>query len=290
MKINEWETIDDYILHLAECWKSHARDNSIYISMEERLKTIMASSSLVDGKSGRITMGNFGEIALPFFSMGNINSTHLFGLDELILFALYRSKKDSYKNVADVGANIGLHSIVMSKNGWQVDAYEPDKEHLKRLRENLVMNEVENVSVISKAVSNFNGEKEFIRILGNTTGSHLVGAKDAPYGKLEKYEVAVIDFMEIMNNYDLVKFDVEGEEANFFCSTSNQNWSTTDAVAEVGSALNAKRIFQHAKTENIRIFSQKINWGLVQSLEDMPFSHREGSIFITVNKAQVFDQ
>ena len=55
-----------------------------------------------------------GEINLPYFSMGAINSTHLFGLDELILFSFYNNTKKIYKKVADLGANIGLHSIVLS--------------------------------------------------------------------------------------------------------------------------------------------------------------------------------
>ena len=116
----------------------------------------------------------------------------------------------------------------------------------------------------------------------------MAGAKESPYGELKKYDVSVVNFVERMSEYDFCKLDVEGEEANIFCSTVNENWQNTDAVAEVGSELNAQRIFQHAKTQNIKIFSQKSNWGPVEALEDMPTSHREGSIFITVNKSQVF--
>ena len=36
---------------------------------------------------------HIGKIELPFFSMGNINSSHLFGLDEMIIFAFYVHNK-----------------------------------------------------------------------------------------------------------------------------------------------------------------------------------------------------
>ena len=61
-----------------------------------------------------INFGKFGSLNFPYFEMGAINSTHLFGFDELILFSFYHQNRNNYKKVADLGANIGLHSIIMS--------------------------------------------------------------------------------------------------------------------------------------------------------------------------------
>ena len=66
--------------------------------------------------------------------MGNIDTTHLFGIDEIIIFSFYYLlKKKKFKSAADLGANIGLHSIVLSKLGYNVKSYEPDTQHYKKM-------------------------------------------------------------------------------------------------------------------------------------------------------------
>ena len=113
--------------------------------------------------------------------MGNINSSHLFGLDEMIIFAFYVRNKNRYRRAADIGANIGLHSIVMAKLGLEVDAYEPDPVTYSQLVKNLLLNSVsEKVLTTQKAVSISRGKVNFTRAIGNTTGSHISGAKDDP--------------------------------------------------------------------------------------------------------------
>ena len=127
-----------------------------------------------------------GTIQIDYYEMGKINSTHLFGLDEMIIFSYYMANRDRYEKVADLGANIGLHSIVLSKLGFKVSAYEPDNDHLNRLSNNVKINGVEKqICIYPVAVSTANGECEFIRVIGNTTSSHLKGAKENAYGELE---------------------------------------------------------------------------------------------------------
>ena len=40
-------------------------------------------------------------------------------------------------NVIDIGANIGLHTIVMAKCGFTVHSFEPDPIHFNELKKNL---------------------------------------------------------------------------------------------------------------------------------------------------------
>src|SRR5258708_2926961 len=70
--------------------------------------------------------GSFGALSLPYTKMGAIDSVDLFGLDELIIFSFYRANRARYRRVLDIGANLGLHSIVMARCGFQVKAFEPD--------------------------------------------------------------------------------------------------------------------------------------------------------------------
>ena len=227
-----------------------------------------------------------GEINLPYFSMGAINSTHLFGLDELILFSFYHNSRNLYKKVSDLGANIGLHSIVLSKLGFKVTSYEPDPIHIRRIEYNIKQNSLINKPVlINKAVSTSNGSVDFIRVVGNTTGSHISGAKDNPYGELDEISVQTESFTNIMKDSDLIKIDVEGHEAEIIASTKHKNWDKVDALAEVGTKKNAEIIFKHLLEIKVKMFSQKIGWKEVKSLKDMPNSYKDGSLFITTKES-----
>ena len=176
----------------------HHRHGLTYQMLDE---IALDAAESIFGESGpqEVVLGDLGSLKLPFLSMGEIKSTHLFGLDELIIFSFYLKNKNRYKKVFDVGANIGLHSILLAKTGFDVVSYEPDPWHFKMLQNNLELNSVSSkVSPRNKAVSTTVGELEFIRVLGNTTGSHLAGAKKEPYGELEKFKVSVDAFKNIM--------------------------------------------------------------------------------------------
>ena len=80
-------------------------------------------------KENTFLFDEFGKIFFPFINMGRIKSTDLFSANEFIIFFLYFCYKKYYSKkikVADIGANIGLHSIIMEKIGFHVSSYEPD--------------------------------------------------------------------------------------------------------------------------------------------------------------------
>jgi len=236
---------------------------------------------------GSANLGSLGQINLPFYSMGSINSTHLFGLDELILFSFYNRNRNTYSKVADLGANIGLHSIILSNLGFDVTSYEPDKTHLKKFRDHIELNCADKSPfIINKAISTEKGNVEFIRVKGNTTSSHIKGSKNFPYGELETYKVETDSFTDLICNYDFLKIDIEGYEAKVICNTSKKDWINTDAMVEVGSDKNAEIIYNFLKSIEVNMFSQKIGWDKVDSLKNMPFSYKDGSLFIT-NKTSV---
>jgi len=244
------------------------------------------------GSRALVNLGKIGEIKFPFFSMGNVNSSNLFGLDELILFSFYFANRNIYRRVLDLGANIGLHSLVLIKLGFEVTSYEPDPIHIERILQNLRENKFSSGGVIEAAVSTANEKKDFVRILGNTTGSHLAGAKSQkPYGGHETFPVTVRDFNEIMiAGFDLIKMDVEGHEAALISHLNSEYFQTTDIMLEVGNRENAEVIYKRTMGLGLNLFSQKINWELVKDLADVPFSYKEGSLFITSKKEMNWSQ
>ena len=267
----------------------HNRNSDIYQILEIYTKNIVNTSNLKDELNGEIEFGPFGKLFFPYYKMGAIDTLDLFGLDELIIFSFYYNNKSKYKKVADIGANLGLHSILMSKCGWDVTSYEPDPIHAKLLLKNSKLNDVSNsINLNQMAVSDEIGELEFIRVVGNTTGSHLAGAKENPYGELEKFNVKVESILNIMNKVDFIKMDVEGQEKKILCATTKDSWANVEMIVEIGTEENAKEIYSHLKGININIFSQKLGWKKAEKLSDLPTSHREGSVFISKNNVMTW--
>jgi FkbM family methyltransferase len=228
-----------------------------------------------------VDFGPFGKISFPYQQMGTVSSVNLFDLDELIIFSFYWENRKRYKNVADIGANIGLHSVLLSRCGFKVRSYEPDPAHYKILKKNLAANKCAHVTAYNMAVSNVSEAKEFIKVLGNTTGSHIAGSKSNPYGKLERFPVKTQAIQEIMRWANLLKIDAEGHEKDILLATKRADWAGTDAMVEVQSQENARAIFKHFKKMKVNLFSQKTNWQKVASPDAMPHSYKDGSLFIT---------
>ncbi|MEZ7195961.1 FkbM family methyltransferase [Pseudodesulfovibrio karagichevae] len=232
-----------------------------------------------------VQFGDIGELDFPFFSMGSIDSRNLFDLDELIIFSFYRKNRGRYKNVLDVGANIGLHSTLLSLMGYTVRCFEPDPVHFELLQRNLKANGCSNVEPHAAAMSDSDGETEFCRVKGNTTGSHIKGAKANPYGELDYFPVKIEAANPHLKWADLVKMDVEGHEPTILTATDRDIWEGTDAFVEIENAENGAIVFEHMSKLGVNLFAEKLNWQRVRSAEDMPAGYKEGSLFVSVKDA-----
>ena len=267
--------------HLGSHWREHARSTDFYRFHDSVMKHAIEESKPTFEQEQGVLFGELGRIVLPYQKMGAIDSLDLFGLDELIVFAFYHRARGTYHRAADIGANLGLHSIVMAKCGFAVDAFEPDPIHFGLLKRNLSLNGVNDCSPSEAAVSDHSGQMEFVRVLGNTTGSHLAGAKQNPYGDLEHFNVKVEDIKDIAARSDFLKVDAEGHEDVILIAIPEERWAHLDAIVEVGSERNARILFPHFQAIGVNIFAQKLGWQRVSSLEDMPTSYKEGGIFIS---------
>jgi FkbM family methyltransferase len=234
-------------------------------------------------EAGRpVPLGELGPIVFPYERRGAIDTIDEFGLDELLIFAFYWRNRGTYRAAVDIGANLGLHSIVLGKCGFKsIRAFEPDPKHLAKLRRNLALNRIDGCEVREAAVSDKDGRMEFVRVLGNTTGSHLAGAKSAPYGELERFEVPVVDCRKAVADVDLAKIDAEGHEAVLLKCLPDERWRSLDAIVEIGTEANARLVHERFATSGINLFSQKSGWERVTRLAQMPASYKEGSLFIS---------
>lgn len=279
-------TLTDIVEALPDLAAHHARTSRVYALLEKAAAQAVRVSRFTQTNDARERIGGFGEIELPYYRMGAVDSLDLFGLDELIIFAFYWANRGRYRRAADIGANLGLHSLMMGRCGWSVKAYEPDPTHAGLLERNLRLNQAGTVELVRAAVSDRAGQMEFIRVLGNTTSSHLAGAKEKPYGELERFPVEVVAIDRIMGDADFIKMDAEGQEKIIILGTRAEQWARTDMMVEVGSEENARAIHAHLAKLGVNAFAQKLGWARVGSLADMPTSYKQGSLFVSA-KAQM---
>lgn len=267
--------------NLASNHSHHAHSDRWWMNLDSSLNREREALHK-DLSAGRVELGPLRDVRFTFFDMGAISSVDLFGLDELIIFAFYWVNRNRYRFIVDMGANIGLHSVVLGLMGYEVRAYEPDPRHVEILQGHLEVAGVSKlVRVHEAAIAPEEGALEFIRVLGNTTGSHVLGAKDSPYGDLETFEVAAVAVQNVIVNADLVKMDVEGLESDLLESLTASDLANTDLLCEVGTKSNAQRIWHHFKDTEVNLFSQKTGWQKSRSASDVPTSYREGTLFVS---------
>jgi len=273
----------NFFLDLASNFRTHGRGERYFNSLESNLlETINKVHNAMSGEE--LFFAEFGSIKFPFFKMGKIDSAKLFGLDELILFSFYYTNRNRYKKILDLGANIGLHTLIMKKLGFQVISYEPDSVHLVQIEKVMNLNNLNTEGLTPRAISDKRGTMDYIRILGNTTGSHLLGSKEEVYGPTELVSVEVDDILEVLSEggFDFVKMDVEGHEVVLLNRITTQSITYTDIMLEIGSGKNASAIFSILSDKKIPAYAQKINWARVEKLQDLPSHHTHGSLFLSM--------
>jgi FkbM family methyltransferase len=271
------------------------RDSVIQESVANLLDDlVLTASKSVYGPRGLGTckIVDFGEITFPNYQMGAVDSWMHFELREIAVFTIYRFNGSKYDFGLDLGANLGLHSIMLSRIGVpEIVAVEPDPIHVVELQNRLSLNQITNVSIRVNAVSDFEGQASFTRVVGNTTSSHLSGLKPNAYGKLESFNVTVVNINNLLpeKGFVICKMDIEGSETDVLEAIDTEKWSKLDVIVEVTSPEAAQSIFNFlSKNPRIIGYSQKISWKKVTQVGHVPFNYREGSLFITSDPDWIF--
>lgn len=109
----------------------------------------------------------------------------------------------------DIGAQVGYFSLLASKIGAHVIAFEPSKLNKEFFEKNIVTNKSENIQVIDKALSNENGSMKLYA--GKTPGENSLKEN---YHNAEGFEmVDVVKYDDLnLDVPDMIKMDIEGAE------------------------------------------------------------------------------
>ena len=128
---------------------------------------------------------------------------------------LIRNLLGSGDCAVDVGANIGVHTVAMSKacgSVGRVLAVEPDPHNRRMLRRNLRANRCENVEIIAAAASAATGSLLLFKSLNNM-GDHRLYDPGDRRAKIPVPAVRLDSIMSLRNfRPRLLKMDVQGWE------------------------------------------------------------------------------
>jgi FkbM family methyltransferase len=220
----------------------------------------------------------FGQIVWPDENYGNLDSSCFFGVIEFLVWLsfIFPKRKNKYW---DVGAHMGIDTILMSLIGQEVTCFEPDPNSFLKLENNLALNKLENTNAVNAGLSWINDEVEFVQVSGNTTANHIKGARDA-YGELNYIKANLVDYRKY-NAPDFCKINVEGYEKDLFQNIHSGFWDTCDAIVEVHSEDIMESILEVSRRTDLKIYPQKIGFRKTISKVDCPLNNKEGYIIVS---------
>jgi FkbM family methyltransferase len=126
------------------------------------------------------------------------------------VFQFLENELPRYTRVIDVGANIGVYTVFFAARVLRVDAFEPVPEIAAKLRENLELNDLNNVKVYESCVGCQETTVRFSQPKRHNFGTgHIVteeGQLSCPCTTLDNFLEG--DLTEAL----LIKMDIEGAE------------------------------------------------------------------------------
>lgn len=180
----------------------------------------------------------------------NSSRAYLAGFDEgLTLFEIYRRAVPAGTTAVDVGANIGIHSLVLSRcvgDRGRVYSYEPNRRLCERFRENMNLNERHNITLREVGAGSSDC---MLRFQPREEEFNIGLGKFDPNGSLNVEVVRLDTDLGLHQNgkISLIKVDVEGMELAVIRGTKailaqhrptlvlehNPNWTLGELRAEI---------------------------------------------------------
>lgn len=238
-------------------------------------------------KTDKVDLDPYANIIFPKVSLGNLNSdNYLYAPEEIVIRMFYHVNRNRYKTFFDIGANVGLDSLFGASLGWHVSSFEPDPYNFNKLKNNVLLNDFKNIKLYQKAISNISSTSKFISVRGNTTASHIAGARDY-YGDVDVINVKTTTFKEIGSYPDLIKMNIEGHEVSVLSSIPLPKWKNLDCFVALHSIDIRNEIFELFKNSEVNLFSQKTGWEKANKSDDLSLEP-EGYVFISGKKQMIW--
>ncbi|WP_158964535.1 FkbM family methyltransferase [Chachezhania sediminis] len=136
------------------------------------------------------------------------------GMWEPETFAVLDDQLDGTRDYIDIGAWIGPTVLYAARRARHVWAFEPDREAYRALAWNLALNEIENVSPFSVAISGETGIARMASFRGEPGDSMTSLLNPGGTGAMDVLTLdwSVFEGAADLSNVGLVKMDIEGAE------------------------------------------------------------------------------
>lgn len=119
--------------------------------------------------------------------------------------------------VIDIGANVGKVSLLLSRKAKQVFAFEPEETNYNTILRNIKLNNIKNIQVIKKAVTD-STKKTYLEI-SNASTCHQISTK--PTTNTKEIESISLDDYFGNQKIDFIKIDAEGSEPEILRGMAN---------------------------------------------------------------------
>jgi len=135
-----------------------------------------------------------------------------------------------YAAVIDVGANLGLYSLIAAQSGNVADilAFEPDPRNYRQLQANLRLNRLtDRVRTFPIGLGSRDADATFLQENGRSTGQSRIVATAPADTNRSRYTKTTIDVIQFDRHFKysdgdiLVKIDVEGHEQEVIAGMRN---------------------------------------------------------------------
>lgn len=253
-----------------------------YKSENIKIKTKLKKKIVNTKNFFKIPIKNLGYVNIPKYDFKTVEIADLLKINEQLAIDYYYKNRKIYKRVADIGANIGLHTAILSKIGYEVTSFEPDPIHFKFLKKCCEINKIR-PKLIKKAVYVRKASMSFIRVEDHSLKSHLkIASKNInSYGAKKKFKVNTLNFKKILKDFDFIKIDVEGSEAYLLKSLRSAKDFKCNMMVEISNKNNAKIIYKHLKKLNLNFINlSNFKNKKIKSLNDMPSTYMDGFLII----------
>ena len=117
----------------------------------------------------------------------------------------------------DIGANVGHHSLFLSKFASQILAFEPYPKVNMQFKQQIAHNKISNIQIFETGLSDRRETLNYYAPTGNNEGigsfdESSIGKGNTSYGKLELQEGDQVIESDSWKDIKLIKIDVEGFE------------------------------------------------------------------------------
>ncbi len=179
-------------------------------------------------------------------------------------------KQDNFDLFVDVGANIGLYSLLAAKTGRvEILAFEPDLRNNYQFKANTLLNNyVDRIKIHSVGLSKEKGVVEFLQQQGSSTGKSRiektapVSTKDKDYQKTTIHTARFDDDFHYESRKIYIKMDVEGHEFNALQGMKE--------LLAGNNCLLQVEVF-HENLKNIEEFMAQLGYVKFQEMDDDRF-------------------